>query len=232
MAARLIRLGAWGGTAALVVLTARTLGYALAPQPTLLSAELGRSAGGPKVVLVAAGALGIAAALGGAMLGLAALAVHERLALESACVLSPPRMRPLQLLCRFLVLGLVSSFAFALVESYLQWRAGLGWHGLSCLAGPVHRDVVPLVAALTLIAVALFASVDHLICWARRTFARLVARIARLRRRTRSRPAPQILAPSGARVGGALPARGPPCPLLLLCTAANAAPLSERRWTE
>jgi len=221
VAARLIRLGAWGGTAALVVLTARTLGYALAPQPTLLSAELGRSAGGPKVVLVAVGALGIAAALGGAMLGLAALAVHERLALESARVLSPPRLRPLQLLCRFLVLGLVSSCAFALVESYLQWRAGLGWHGLSCLAGPVHRDVVPLVAALTLIAVAFFASVEHLICW-----------IAQLRRRTRSRPAPQILAPSGARVGGALPARGPPCPLLLLCTAANAAPLSERRWTE
>jgi hypothetical protein len=210
VAARLIRLGAWGGTAALVVLAARTLAYALAPEPTPLSAELGRSAGGPKLVLVAVGALGIAATLAGAMLGLAALAVRERVALEPASVLSSPRLRPLRLLCRFLVLGLVSSFAFALVESYLHWRAGLGWHGLSCLVGPAHRDAVPLLAGLALIAVALVASVEHLIGWARRTFARLIARVARLRGRIRRRPGPQTVPPNGARVGGALPARGPP----------------------
>jgi uncharacterized protein YcnI len=224
---RLIRLGAWGGTAALVVLAARTLAYALVPQPTLRSVELEQAAGGPRLVLVAVGALGTAAALAVAILALAALAVRERLTLESARVLSPPRLRPLRLLCRFLALGLVSSLAFALLESYLHWRAGLGWHGLSCVVGPVHRDAIPLVAGLALVAVALFASVEHLGDWARRTFARLVG-VPRLRRPTRARPEPQMGPPTGARVGGALPARAPPRPLLPP-RAATAAIRSERK---
>ena len=43
-------------------------------------------------------------------------------------------------------------FAFAMFESYLHWRAGIGFHGLSCLVGPVHRNAIPLLAALALAA--------------------------------------------------------------------------------
>ena len=52
-------------------------------------------------------------------------------------------------------------------ESYLHWRAGLGFHGLSCLVGPVHRNAIPLLAALALVAAALAEAVLHLIGWMR-----------------------------------------------------------------
>jgi hypothetical protein len=56
---------------------------------------------------------------------------------------------------------------FALVESYLHWRAGLGFHGLSCLVGPVHRNAIPLLAALALIAAALAEAAGHVLAWMR-----------------------------------------------------------------
>jgi hypothetical protein len=52
-------------------------------------------------------------------------------------------------------------------ESYLHWRAGIGFHGLSCLVGPVHRNAIPLLAALALVAAALTEVVLHLIGWMR-----------------------------------------------------------------
>ncbi len=60
-----------------------------------------------------------------------------------------------------------SALGFATFESYLHWRAGLGFHGLSCLVGPVHRNAIPLLAALALVAAALAESVLHLIAWMR-----------------------------------------------------------------
>ena len=36
----------------------------------------------------------------------------------------------------------------------LHWRAGLGFHGLDCLLGPVHRDALPILAALRVIVAA------------------------------------------------------------------------------
>ena len=61
----------------------------------------------------------------------------------------------------------VSAFSFAMLESYLHWRAGLGFHGLSCLVGPVHRNALPLLAALALVAAALFEAGLHLLGWMR-----------------------------------------------------------------
>jgi hypothetical protein len=58
---------------------------------------------------------------------------------------------------------------FTVVESYVHWRAGLGWHGARCLLGPAHRDAVPLLCALSLIAAACQAAVAHLLGWMRRT---------------------------------------------------------------
>jgi hypothetical protein len=73
------------------------------------------------------------------------------------------------------VLAVVSSLSFALFESTLHWRAGLGWHGLSCLTGPVHRDALPILVALSLVAAAAFAAGEHVVAWLRRTLARLAA---------------------------------------------------------
>jgi hypothetical protein len=52
-------------------------------------------------------------------------------------------------------------------ESYLHWRAGIGFHGLSCLVGPVHRNAIPLLAALALAAAALAEAIQHLLAWMR-----------------------------------------------------------------
>ena len=71
-------------------------------------------------------------------------------------------------------------FAFALFESWEHWRAGLGWHGLHCLTGPAHRNAIPILAALSLVAAALAAALEHVLAWMRRTIARLRARAAHI----------------------------------------------------
>jgi len=68
-----------------------------------------------------------------------------------------------------------SSFAFAIVDSTIHWREGLGWQGLHCLVGPVHRDAIPILAALSLLAS--HGAIEHLPAWARRLFAQTAARL-------------------------------------------------------
>ena len=71
------------------------------------------------------------------------VAVRERLALEPRRVPSAGR-RSVRLAAR--AVGLFArelASSSRLLESYLHWRAGLGWHGLHCLVGPVHRDALP-----------------------------------------------------------------------------------------
>src|SRR5436309_15170638 len=46
-------------------------------------------------------------------------------------------------------------------------RAGSGCRGLPCLGGPVRRNAFPLLAALALVAAALFEAARHLLAWAR-----------------------------------------------------------------
>jgi hypothetical protein len=202
----------WVPIAALVVLGTRSLAYALAPRPTIVSGELERQLGGPGLVVTALAALGAAAAVSSALVWLAGLAVHERHLLSGRAG-DVPRLGLPRMLAAALALFVVTSLAFASLESYLHWRAGLGFHGLHCLVGPVHRDALPLLGALSLLAAAAEAAARHLLRWMRRTLAALRARPrARLRPPTRpgrpredAVPRPVLLGLDGA--------RGPPAPL-------------------
>ena len=213
---RLARLAGWTGACALVVLASRALGYALAPHPTIVAGHLESRLGGPRLVVVATVAILGAAVLAASVLWLVAIAVQERLAVSPAPVVDPPRISVRRLLAHGLLLALASSTAFALLESYIHWRAGLGWHGVHCLTGPVHRDVLPFLGSLSLVAAALAAALEHLLAWMRRTLAALLAAPAQAHGRPPgARPThgcgalrPRLLAL------GASP-RGPPGPLLL-----------------
>ncbi len=155
---------AWAGTVALLVLIARWLTYALA-QSSPLANRFEASAGGPSLVLVSLVTLALAAAISVTVLWLAALGVRERARLWPDRV--PPRLRLRRLVVNAVCLYAASALGFAMFESYLHWRAGLGFHGLSCLVGPVHRNAIPLLAALALVAAALAEAVLHLIAWMR-----------------------------------------------------------------
>ncbi len=158
------RLLPWLGTVALMVLVARWLAYALA-QPSPLANRFQGSVGGPSLVLVSTVTLALAAAISVAVLWLAAVGVRERARLRPELV--PPRLRLRRYALNAVGLYAASTVGFASFESYLHWRAGLGFHGLSCLVGPVHRNAIPLLAALALVAAALAEAVLHLIGWMR-----------------------------------------------------------------
>jgi hypothetical protein len=164
----------WAPIAALVVLASRSLVYALAPGPSLLSLQLERSVGGPRLVVIALVALGLGAAAAAAVVWLAAIAVQERHALAGVTY-PAPRPRLVRLLLHAVALWLITSLAFALVESTIHWREGLGFHGLRCLTGPVHRDAIPILAALSLLAAAAVTAARHVLAWLRRVLPILLA---------------------------------------------------------
>jgi hypothetical protein len=164
MNVRLAKGLAWLGTVALLVLVARWLAYELA-QPSPLANRFAASAGGPSLVLVSVVSLGLAAAIAVTTLWLAVLGVRERQRLRPDRV--PPRLRLRRLALNALALYAASALVFTTFESYVHWRAGIGFHGLSCLVGPVHRNAIPLLAALALVASALAEAVLHLIAWMR-----------------------------------------------------------------
>jgi hypothetical protein len=171
---RLVSVGTWLGAAALVVLAARSLAYALAP-PTLLVGPLQHSAGGPHLVRIALLALAVCAGLAVAVLWLASIGVRERAALT---FVEGPRLRPIRIAAHALGLTAVTSLGFAAFESYLHARAGLGWHGLHCLLGPVHRDALPFLAGLSTVAAAVIEAARHVLRWMRRTVRLLLERPA------------------------------------------------------
>ncbi len=154
----------WVGAVALLVLAARWLCYALAP-PSLLSGRLEGSAGGPRLIVVTLVSLGLGSLISVLVIWLAALGVRERARLRPERV--APKLRLRRLALRFVLLYVASSLAFAMFESYLHWRAGLGFHGLSCLVGPVHRNAIPVLAALAIAAAALAEAGSHVVAWMR-----------------------------------------------------------------
>jgi hypothetical protein len=203
-----LRLGIWAVIAVAVVLATRALVYALAPQSLLLAELADNRVVGPHVTLPLLAILGVAAVLGAGMLAVAVASVRVRLELEGRRLVSVPRLQPARLVGRATVLFLTTSFGFAMLESYIHWREGLGWHGLHCLVGPVHRDAVPILAALSLLAVAVHGAIELVLAWARRLFAQLVARLCAL-------PGAGVLTPSsrfspGRRMPARDGARGPP----------------------
>jgi hypothetical protein len=201
------RLGIWTLVTVVVVLATRAIVYALAPQSVLLAALAHNQVGPDVTVPVIIGALG-AAAFAAAVLWVAVIAVRERLELEGRRLESTPKLRPRLLAARTICLFLVTSFAFAMLESTIHWREGLGWHGLHCLTGPVHRDAIPVLAALSLVAAAVHGAIEHLLLWARRLFAHLAARSWRLPSAVLSAPSPTP--PRASPVVAANGARGPP----------------------
>jgi hypothetical protein len=164
------RLLLWPAAVVLLILTARWLVYALSPGP--LARGLEGSAGGPRLVVVALVSLGLAALVSTLVVWLVEVGVRERQRLHPRRV--PPTLRLRRLGLRAVVLTLTSSLGFGLFESYLHWRAGLGFHGLSCLVGPVHRNALPILVSLAVLAAALAEALQHLRAWARATARELL----------------------------------------------------------
>jgi hypothetical protein len=159
----------------LIVLLARSFAYAVQPTPTARLLEHG--AGGPALPVLTLVVLTLAAAVAVAVCWLAAVAVRERALIERR------RAEPFsigQALGAAVLLALTSTLAGGLLEACLHWRAGLGWHGLHCLLGPVHRDLIPFETGLSFVAAAVIAAARHVLAWMRRTFARLGAVLPRL----------------------------------------------------
>jgi hypothetical protein len=165
---RLLRIGAWSVTTVIVILLARTVAYAVSPSP--MAELLQHRAGGPAlpVLVVTALAAGLAVAI--AITFLAWLGVRERALVERSAA---PRMRIARMTGRAALLWCAEAVLGGLFEAYLHWRAGLGWHGLHCVFGPVHRNLLPIDAALSLIAAAVATALEHVVAWMRRTLQRL-----------------------------------------------------------
>jgi hypothetical protein len=201
------RSAGWIAALALVVLVARALAYALSPSP--LAAHFEHQAGGPALPTVALVSILLALVVSSAVVWLAALGVRERRLLAGPAAEAPP-IRLGTLLLRAILLFGAAALSFALFESYLHWRAGLGWHGLHCLVGPAHRDAIPLLAGLSLIASAAATAIGHVLAWMRRTIAGLRAPSPRLRPARAPRRTPAGRWAPAPTVAGSLGARGPP----------------------
>ncbi len=187
----------------LVVLGGRALAYAATPTP--LAGQLG----GPRLPVIAFVALALATVLSLGVLWLAALGVRERHAL--AVVQGPkPRLALAHFGFDACVLGGASLITFAAIETWMHSRMGMHMAWWQCLEGPVHRNAIPILLALSLAAAALLAALRHALAWARRV-------VSVLRRLLQPRAAhrPQLLSPCHARVAAwllarTLCARGPP----------------------
>jgi hypothetical protein len=175
------RAAVWTLITAAVVLATRTIVYAVAPSQSQLLVALAHQTGPPDAVGALIVLATVAAMAGVAALWLAVIAVRERIALEQREIIGAPRLRPSWLAARAVGVFATASLVFAMLESYIHWRAGLGWHGLHCLVGPVHRDAIPVLAGLSILAVAAHGAVEHLLAWARRLVALLTARLPLLR---------------------------------------------------
>lgn len=198
----------WLGAGVLVVLCARSLAYALSTDP--LSSTLEHQAGGPRLPVLSLIALGLALAVSSAIVWLAALGVQERRLLEAAPLIQPPRLRLGRAGLRAVLLFAATSVAFALLESTIHLRSGLGWHGLHCLVGPTHRNALPILAALSLVAAAVSAALELVFAWMRRTVARIRTPRLRLASLAERVSAPAPARPPRRGFASTLGARGPP----------------------
>lgn len=154
----------------LVVLVARWLAYATEPGASAQFLE--HRAGGPAVPALALVALAICSVLAVTVCWLVAVGVRERALIARR---EAPSFGVVRAGVTAVFLMLATCFLGGMLEAYLHWRAGLGWHGLHCLVGPVHRDLIPFETGLSLVAAALIAAAGHVAAWMRSTFARLAA---------------------------------------------------------
>jgi hypothetical protein len=171
MRSRPLKAVAWAGAGARVVLRARSVAYAVVPSPAARLLE--QQAGGPGLPVIALVSLSLGVSVAVAICWLAALGIRERALLERRALTAPPRFSAARTFAFALALSVTTSIAGGLLEAYIHWRAGLGWHGLHCLFGPVHRDLLPLETAFSCVAAAVLAAALHIAAWMRRTFALL-----------------------------------------------------------
>jgi hypothetical protein len=158
------------------MLVARTIAYALSPDPA--AAALSSELGGPTLVMITAISLALAALVAVIVVALASIAVRERAHLNGTS--DRPRIRPVAAAGRAGALFAAAAVLFAAVESTIHWQAGYGFDPAHCLAGPVHTNAVPILAALAIIASAAIAAGDLLVAWARRTLRAATAAALRL----------------------------------------------------
>jgi len=169
---RLRKAVLWAGAGVLVVLIARWFAYSVAPSPA--AQVLQKQAGGPGLPVLAVVSLTLGGGIAVTICWLAALGIRERSMLERRVLAGPsPRFHVTRTLLSALALSFCTSIVGGLLEAYIHWRSGLGWHGLHCLFGPVHRDLLPFEAALSFVAAALLAAAEHVGAWMHRTFALL-----------------------------------------------------------
>jgi hypothetical protein len=168
-----VKLVRFAGTVALVVLIGRQVAYALVPQPA--ASALQHAVGGPGLVVTTLVVLPLGLALACAMLWFASLGVRERHLLSGERT-PAPRMAAARVALDTATLAGASCLAFAALESFIHWRAGLGFHGLHCLTGPVHRDAIPILGSLALLAASVRGALRHVLAWMRRTIELLRAR--------------------------------------------------------
>jgi len=205
-----VRWAGWAATTLVVVLAGRTLAYALQPGLSPDGRVLAAATGGPSAWIVATAALATAVLIAVAVVWLASLAVEERQRLEPAAVTVSGRISPALIAVRAGLLFASSSVVFALLESYIHWRAGLGWHGLHCLTGPVHRDALPLLAALSLVVSALLRAGAHLLAWMRRIIRQLAGGARTVAKPPAAQWPDRRAEPRRSLRGVLFPARGPP----------------------
>jgi hypothetical protein len=201
---------AWLGFVAVLELVARAVVYGLAPSPGAASRELAGHLGGPGFVSVLLVAVGLAAVLSVGLVWLASTGVRERWELAAERPQGPvPTVAAGALVLRAAVLTIVGWLTFAAIETVIHVQEGLGFHGLECLVGPVHRNALPVIAALALLASALVAVARLVLAWMRRT----VGRFARPRARLLASCAEAIVVlqrPRSSALARWAPARGPP----------------------
>jgi hypothetical protein len=206
------RWGLWTACLLLVVGLSRQIAYGLSDAP--LAERLSAQGGGTDLTAVAAISLGIAALASAIGLWLVATGLRERSRLELdgwADGGRPIGLRRLAL--STLLMSVASATAFTSLESWLHYRAGLGFHAYHCLFGPVHENALPILIALSLVVSAAIAAVDAVLAAARRLVAELVrGRRPAPARGSRSLPAPCREPRTGVRAGGSR-TRGPPLPV-------------------
>ena len=190
-----------------VLLLARSIAYAIAP--TSAARMLEHRAGGPALPVLTLVALALAVARGRDLLAGCFRCARTCAARTSRARRSAASIPPCAHACAGVRSRQSRRLQAGLFEAYLHWRAGLGWHGIACVFGPVHRDLLPIATALSFVAAALFAAAEHVVAWMRRTFS-LLRRLPPRVLRVAAFLDPLVDAPSAVwRVGSVRP-RAPP----------------------
>lgn len=209
MKRRTCNTGLWLGSGIIVVLLARSIAYAVSPAPAARVLEA--RAGGPSLPVVTLVALALGASLAIAICALAAMGVEERARLEKRrLAAAAPSLGARRMVLSALLLSVTTSIAGGFFEGFLHWRAGLGWHGLHCLTGPVHHNLIPIATALSCVAAALIAAGRQVAAWMRRAYAALGASVLRIAMAARVLPALRLDIPRDSVRVRAGSARAPP----------------------